>query len=90
MKTAKEVSTKLKIQLARWFAKQCRNLDRDYYLYLIPQTAAKPSTLTILSGRPAGNHVLVCNERLRKHFTVEQNYSVLMDLLRKMPCLTID
>lgn len=135
MKTINEVSTKLKTVLDAWFTKQCKNLDRDYYLYIVPQTATKPSTLTILSGHPAGNHILVrrvgkavlaalngtdvafidddldslriyrfndstwslvdsgliiSNERLRKHLTIEQNHSVLMDLLRQMPCLTID
>ena len=93
MKKWEDVQRKLKDELEKWFYKQCRNLEADYFMFYLPASLHHDSNLIICQKvhpdtRFAEAYILVSDKRINKGLTVEQNYRHFESILFKLPVIT--
>ena len=88
METWKEVQAKLRAELNQWFIKQCRNTSDDYYLYYHPTTPERDGGFLLSKECPGDGYLLGRTEPVHKGKTVEQNFSKLNDVLRRLPIMS--
>lgn len=88
MKTESDLQTRLLLELKHWFVRQCRNPEKDFYLYYTQTTAEHDGGIAIYENAPANTDCrLAWNERINKGSTIEQNFNKLRQICRTLPVL---
>jgi len=88
MKNLCEINARLKAELDQWYIRQCQNAWDDYYLYYLPTTAEHDGGIIICKDLPANpEYKLASAQRIRKEATVEANFILLQDVVRRLPVL---
>jgi hypothetical protein len=89
MNTWADVQSRLKAELEQWFIKQCRNNFKEYYLYYHPTTPKRDGGFMFAEDKPGENYLLGWNTPANKGATVDQNFNMFTDVLRRLPIMSI-
>ena len=89
MKTLRDIQTRLRAELEQWFVKQVHNPFGDYYLYYQESTPAHNGTLLICEDAPPNSGYELAAS-IRRDYTIDGNFGLLQDIIRKLPILNIN
>ncbi len=90
METLQDIQDRLKIELKLWLTRQVNNPYEDYYLYYIESTPEHDGGIIIAVDPPANkNYKMAGAGRINKGATIEANFTILQDTIRRLPVLSI-
>lgn len=90
MKNLRDIEKKLRKELDKWYPKQIKNIFADHYLYYQESKPDFPGKIRIESESwPNKIFKVAWNQPIRKDLTIDQNFTLLHSVIRRLPVLEI-
>lgn len=83
-----DITVRVRAEVEAWFTRQCREPFTEFYWWYAETTPQRDGGFLIAAEKPANGDYAIAG-RLERHLTKDQNIARFLEVVRRLPILSL-